>query len=59
MGRPAPSQGPRQKVRPSDGQQVELAERYEAGAFKKELTSVDGIHVETVRAITRPRAAVV
>jgi DNA-directed RNA polymerase specialized sigma24 family protein len=58
-GPPSAESGSRQKqVRLSDGQQVELVERYEAGAFKKELARVDGIHVETVRAIIRRRAVV-
>lgn len=57
---PEAESGSRQKqVRLSDRQQAELVERYQAGAFKKELARVYGIHVETVRAIIRRRTGVV
>lgn len=49
--------GSRQKqVRLSDRQQAELVERYQADAFKRELTRTYGVHVETVRAIIRRRS---
>lgn len=51
---PAGRSGARQKqVRLSVCQQSELFERYEAGAFKKELARIYGVHVEPVRAIIR------
>jgi len=38
--------GSRQKqVRVSDRQQAELVERYQAGAFKRELARTYGVHV--------------
>lgn len=57
---PEAESGSRQKqVRLSDRQQVELVERYQAGAFKKELARIYGILVETAWAIIRRRAGVV
>lgn len=41
------------QVRLSGQQQAELAARHEAGAFKKELARIYGIHVGTVRAIIK------
>ena len=41
------------QVRLSDEDKAELIERHEAGAFKKELARLYGIHVETVRAIIK------
>ena len=50
---------PRQKhVRLTRQQRAELIDRYRAGAFKKELARVYGIHVETVRSIIRRSMAV-
>ncbi|WP_460599459.1 hypothetical protein [Flexivirga lutea] len=45
------------QVRLSDEQQAELVSRHREGAFKKELARAYGIHVETVRAIVKRRAA--
>jgi hypothetical protein len=45
------------QVRLSAAEPVEVVARYEAGAFKKELARIYGVHVETVRAIIARRMA--
>lgn len=48
---PATPPDRQRQVRLSRQEQEELVERFHAGAFKKELARIYGVHVETVRAI--------